>query len=106
MRKPCKHPGCTSHVTHPCEGCGKQWLKVKTIRVRNLHKRSDAFPAEWDGDINDDIKFYAHYSHNCISVMENDNELISGYVYGQPSGEMDTETMIRIVSQFGYEFDV
>ncbi len=23
--KPCSHPGCQHHVTHPCEGCGKQW---------------------------------------------------------------------------------
>lgn len=22
---PCSHPGCQNHVTHPCEGCGKQW---------------------------------------------------------------------------------
>lgn len=21
--KPCAHPGCLSHVTHPCEGCGR-----------------------------------------------------------------------------------
>lgn len=21
----CEHPGCRSHVTHPCEGCGRQW---------------------------------------------------------------------------------
>lgn len=21
--KPCDHPGCLSHVTHPCEGCGR-----------------------------------------------------------------------------------
>ena len=21
---PCKHPGCKSHVTHPCEVCGYQ----------------------------------------------------------------------------------
>jgi hypothetical protein len=20
---PCKHPGCLSHITHPCEGCGR-----------------------------------------------------------------------------------
>lgn len=20
---PCEHPGCLSHVTHPCEGCGR-----------------------------------------------------------------------------------
>ena len=23
--EPCKHPGCKSHVSHPCEGCGRQW---------------------------------------------------------------------------------
>jgi hypothetical protein len=21
--EPCNHPGCLSHVTHPCEGCGR-----------------------------------------------------------------------------------
>ncbi len=21
--KPCGHPGCLSHLTHPCEGCGR-----------------------------------------------------------------------------------
>lgn len=21
--EPCGHPGCLSHVTHPCEGCGR-----------------------------------------------------------------------------------
>ena len=21
--EPCDHPGCLSHVTHPCEGCGR-----------------------------------------------------------------------------------
>lgn len=23
----CQHPGCKSHVTQPCEGCGRQWGK-------------------------------------------------------------------------------
>lgn len=26
---PCKHPGCKSHVSHPCEGCGRQWGQTK-----------------------------------------------------------------------------
>ena len=21
--EPCGHPGCLSHLTHPCEGCGR-----------------------------------------------------------------------------------
>jgi len=25
LRGPCSHPGCMSHVTHPCEGCGRTW---------------------------------------------------------------------------------
>jgi type II secretory pathway pseudopilin PulG len=29
--KTCSHPGCQNHVTHPCEGCGKQWDKGFTI---------------------------------------------------------------------------
>ncbi len=24
MSDPCKHPGCHSHLTHPCKGCGRQ----------------------------------------------------------------------------------
>lgn len=23
--EPCSHPGCKSHVSHPCEGCGRMW---------------------------------------------------------------------------------
>lgn len=21
--EPCSHPGCLSHISHPCEGCGR-----------------------------------------------------------------------------------
>ena len=21
--EPCNHPGCSSHISHPCEGCGR-----------------------------------------------------------------------------------
>jgi len=24
-RSACDHPGCMSHTSHPCEGCGRQW---------------------------------------------------------------------------------
>ncbi|MDK1020193.1 MAG: hypothetical protein QGD90_00965 [Candidatus Hydrogenedentes bacterium] len=37
---PCAHRGCKSHVTHPCEGCGRKWgvtlLKVTDVRVVKL----------------------------------------------------------------------
>jgi hypothetical protein len=25
FNEPCDHPGCKSHVSHPCEGCGRRW---------------------------------------------------------------------------------
>ena len=28
---PCSHPGCMHHVSHPCEGCGRQWGQGKSI---------------------------------------------------------------------------
>ena len=30
---PCSHPGCKSHVTHPCEGCGRQWHEKKSVHA-------------------------------------------------------------------------
>lgn len=29
--KPCSHPGCTSHVSHPCEGCGRIWGRTNDM---------------------------------------------------------------------------
>ena len=29
--KPCSHPGCSCHVTHPCEVCGRIWGKDAQI---------------------------------------------------------------------------
>ena len=38
---PCNHPGCLSHISHPCEGCGRtaglrsssaEWLQVGSIK--------------------------------------------------------------------------
>jgi hypothetical protein len=31
IEKPCTHKGCKSHVTHPCEGCGRQWSKTDAL---------------------------------------------------------------------------
>lgn len=27
--EPCKHIGCASHITHPCEGCGRVRMRKK-----------------------------------------------------------------------------
>jgi hypothetical protein len=28
--EPCNHPGCQSHITHPCEGCGRIGARGRT----------------------------------------------------------------------------
>jgi len=40
MNKPCKHPGCQSHISHPREGCGRQWNSDRVLgftRILNDH---------------------------------------------------------------------
>ena len=44
---PCSHPGCRSHVSHPCEVCGRQWadrkppLSTTDINdIRDLRRRN------------------------------------------------------------------
>ena len=32
--QPCSHPGCSSHVSHPCEGCGYMWGKGERDRTK------------------------------------------------------------------------
>jgi hypothetical protein len=38
---PCKHPGCLSHITHPCEGCGRIGGRYpeKTQKARVIHSK-------------------------------------------------------------------
>ena len=45
--EPCDHPGCASHVSHPCEGCGRYAAGMMNgpdpgavyARLRDLSKR-------------------------------------------------------------------
>jgi hypothetical protein len=38
--RPCHHPGCWSHVSHPCESCGRSWgsvrLEVLDVKVEQV----------------------------------------------------------------------
>jgi len=29
--QPCNHPGCRNHISHPCEGCGRQLARGQVI---------------------------------------------------------------------------
>ena len=31
--RPCSHPGCMSHSSHPCEECGRQWAKKRSVHA-------------------------------------------------------------------------
>ena len=33
--EPCSHPGCISHHTHPCEGCGRKYAVGEYIPRKN-----------------------------------------------------------------------
>ena len=45
--EPCSHKGCLSHVSHPCEGCGRiagktvitYIVKVDMNKIDNIEKR-------------------------------------------------------------------
>jgi len=37
--EPCHHLGCLSHVSHPCEGCGRVAGKTPNDRVERLPTR-------------------------------------------------------------------
>ncbi len=38
----CRHPGCRSHISHPCESCGQQWNADGTLfRNASLHTAQD-----------------------------------------------------------------
>lgn len=46
--EPCEHPGCLSHISHPCEGCGriggkKQNNTQNTIIVEQIVNRNRYF---------------------------------------------------------------
>jgi hypothetical protein len=32
--EPCDHPGCTNHITHPCEKCGRIQAGVKKPKLK------------------------------------------------------------------------
>jgi len=59
--EPCNHPGCLSHVSHPCEGCGriggyKKATPPKTIYLQcydesgNLLDLVSTWPTTWCQD--------------------------------------------------------
>jgi len=38
--EPCKHPGCLSHYSHPCEGCGRirgRRVSITPVECRKIY---------------------------------------------------------------------
>lgn len=48
LQEPCDHPGCMSHVTHPCEKCGRQWSGDVIPSLGEIVKRIRAQPLTSD----------------------------------------------------------
>ena len=36
--EPCSHPGCLSHVSHPCEGCGRIGGRAKAVPPEKIYQ--------------------------------------------------------------------
>lgn len=77
--KPCSHPGCLSHILHPCEGCGRiaghtikaevlQESKAPTRDLTQQEKAVIAAPHPGDFGIQKEhweaAKVYAKFWHN------------------------------------------
>jgi len=41
--QPCDHPGCLSHVSHPCEGCGR--IAGRASSVAAQQRRAAELPS-------------------------------------------------------------
>jgi len=44
--QPCGHPGCLSHVSHPCEGCGRIAGRASSVAAQHRVQPTGA-----DGEI-------------------------------------------------------
>ncbi len=38
---PCAHLGCMSHVSHPCEGCGRKWGGPRATKEKTMRPNAD-----------------------------------------------------------------
>ena len=38
--EPCSHPGCLSHISHPCEGCGRIGGEYEREYLQQLRNRN------------------------------------------------------------------
>lgn len=76
--EPCNHPGCLSHVSHPCEGCGriggyKKAMPPKTIYLQCYDESGNLLSAlggVWCRDrINDNDAVYILATQELWSLL-------------------------------------
>jgi len=61
---PCGHPGCLSHVTHPCEGCGRiaGWIP-KELESCPMCGAKGAIKTTMNGG---DMEYYVACTRGCV----------------------------------------
>jgi hypothetical protein len=85
MRGPCTHPGCMSHVSHPCEGCGRQWV----LEEKSMSNRTD-----WEAltseimELADDMHLNARFDALSHRIK---TELHNAWVAGQEGSGAEDE---------------
>ena len=92
--EPCDHPGCMHHVTHPCEGCGRQWgQKNYTITealtlVRDAALEGRKLEAWCEGENEWMIRFESVKEEWLWAAYGKGRRL---YLYGELVAEFNTE---------------
>jgi hypothetical protein len=83
--EPCDHIGCLSHLTHPCEGCGringKSKAKVITDFGGLMRFASALGKAKQKGDpkeIEEAQQAHDIYKEQCL----NSDEMLTGFTFG------------------------
>lgn len=71
--RPCDHPGCRSHVTHPCEKCGTQrGVEMTPADLAALDECMAVEAMEWTIDKNTDglHLFYSGWAHGPVLTCD------------------------------------
>lgn len=88
--EPCSHPGCLSHVSHPCEGCGriggyKRAMPPETIYLQCYD--------EHDGSLLDFVSDDVTWRRDRI----NDNDAV--YILATPDLARLLDEVIRLIQK-------
>lgn len=97
---PCEHPGCLSHVSHPCEGCGRtngrypplrplrrmlrEWRKITLLLQAAALRQAMIPPVRFE--IRENGELVEHRARNALEGGESAREYVAGIILHQNGG--------------------